>query len=158
MSTRVPPLSVVVIGLVAFAVLPALAADGAGKRPGFIEVEYHKSHGESGGPTTELLVFGRRIESLKVKASYGGETATATTRESNTSSTDFNGHAWVPRHDGGRRELLNTIKKSIDATGAVTLKLIGKNDSGTTKQSAEIEFSECHLEPPIYPFTCIVEL
>jgi hypothetical protein len=147
--------------LVAAAVLvlaiAAAPANGRERRPGFIEVEYHKSYGESGGPTTELLVFGRRIDSLKIKASYGGETATATARESNVSSTDFNGRGWVPRHDAGRRQLLNTIKQSIDATGAVTLKLIARNSGGTTKQNAQIVFSQCHLDPPTYPFTCIVD-
>jgi hypothetical protein len=136
------------------AITPAL---GAEKRPGFIEVQYGKSHGDSGGPTTEVLVFGRRIESLKIKASFGGKTATAIARESNVSSTDFNGHGWVPRHDSGRRDLLNTMEASINATGAVTLKLIAKNGGGTTKQRVEIVFSQCHFEPPIYPFTCVVD-
>jgi hypothetical protein len=147
--------------LVAAAVLvlaiAAAPANGRERRPGFIEVEYHKSFGESGGPTTEVVVFGRRIESLKIKASYGGETATATARESNVSSTDFNGHGWVPRHDAGRRDLLNTMEASINATGAVTLKLIAKNGGGRTKQNVEIVFSQCHFDPPIYPFTCVVD-
>lgn len=131
-------------------------ANGRERSPGFIEVEYSKGEGE--GPATDLFVFGRRIEALKIKATYGGETATATARESNVVNTDFNGHAWVPRHDGGRRKLMNTVKRSIDATGAVTLKLIARNDGGTTKEDAQIVFSNCHRHPPIYPFTCIVEL
>src|SRR5262245_42566782 len=127
------------------AIAPAL---GAERRPGFIQVEYSKSYGDSGGPTTEVLVFGRRIDSLKIKAGYAGKTATAVARESNVSSTAFNGRGWVPRHDSGRRALINTIKQSIDATGAVTLKLIARNSGGRTKQSVQIVFSQCHFDPP----------
>jgi hypothetical protein len=137
----------------AIAITPAL---GAEKRPGFIEVQYGQEKGAQGS-NTDVIVFGRRIESLKIKASYGGKTATAITRESNVSSTDFNGHGWVPRHDSGRRDLLNTMEASINATGAVTLKLIAKNGGGTTKQKVEIVFSQCHFDPPIYPFTCVVD-
>jgi hypothetical protein len=146
--------------LIAAAVLAlavaAAPADGRERRPGFIEVGYHKEKGAQ-GTDTDVIVFGRRIESLKIKASYGGKTATAIARESNISSTDFNGHGWVPRHDSGRRDLLNTMEKSINATGAVTLKLIAKNGGGTTKQNVEIVFSQCHFDPPIYPFTCVVD-
>jgi hypothetical protein len=146
--------------LIAAAVLAlavaAAPADGRERRPGFIEVGYHKEKGAQ-GTDTDVIVFGRRIESLKIKASYAGKTATAIARESNISSTDFNGHGWVPRHDSGRRDLLNTMEKSINATGAVTLKLIAKNGGGTTKQNVEIVFSQCHFDPPIYPFTCVVD-
>ena len=52
------------------------------------------------------------------------------------------------------------MKKSLQATGAVTLKVVAKNDAGKTKESIPISFSssDCHLEPPLYPFDCTIEL
>jgi hypothetical protein len=135
----------------------AAPATGAQRPPKIGEVDYFKEKGAQ-GPDTELEVFGKRIERLKIKASYAGEKATATTREYKPVDTNRWGHPWIPEHDGGRRDLLNMMEESIEATGAVTLKLIAKNDAGRTKEAVPIEFSDCHLEPPIYPFTCSVEL
>jgi hypothetical protein len=63
----------------------------------------------------------------------------------------------VPDPDNGRRDLLNVMKQSIEATGAVTLTAIAKNDAATTKVPVQIVLSDCHLEPPLYPFTCVVK-
>ena len=143
---------------VILALLIAVAPAGAAQRPPKLgEVDYFKEKGAQ-GPDTELLVFGKRIEALKIKASYAGETAKATAREYTHVDDNRWGHPWIPKHDGGRRALLNVMEDSIGATGAVTLKLIAKNDAGRTKEAVPIVFSDCHLEPPIYPFTCIVQV
>ncbi len=112
--------------MLAIAVAPA----GAAQRPPKIgEVDYFKEKGAQ-GPDTELEVFGKRIEALKIKASYGGEKAKATAREYTHVDDNRWGHPWIPKHDDGRRDLLNLMEESIVATGAVTLKLIAKNDAG----------------------------
>jgi hypothetical protein len=137
--------------------ITAAPATGAQRPPKIGEVDYFKEKGAQ-GPDTELEVFGKRIEALKIKASYAGDTAKATAREYTHVDDNRWGHPWIPDHDAGRRELLNVMENSIEATGAVTLKLVAKNDAGTTKGAVPIVFSDCHQEPPIYPFTCTVEL
>jgi hypothetical protein len=157
MTTRLRRLSTAL--LVAGLLAPALAGSQAlaAKPPKIGEVDYFKEKGAQ-GPDTELEVFGKRIEALKIKASYGGKKATATAREFTHVDDNRWGHPWIPGHDQGRRKLLNVMKASIAATGAVTLKLNASNDAGRTREAVSIVYSDCHLEPPIYPFTCIVEL
>jgi hypothetical protein len=147
---------VIAAALLGLAIAAAPAA-GAQRPPKIGEVDYFKEEGAQ-GPDTELEVFGKRIEALRIRASYGGEKAKATAREDTHVDDNRWGHPWIPKHDAGRRELLNVMKDSIAATGAVTLKVIARNDAGRTKEAVPIVFSDCHLEPPIYPFTCIVEL
>jgi hypothetical protein len=137
--------------------IAAAPAAGAQRPPKIGEVDYFKEEGAQ-GPDTELEVFGKRIETLRIKAKYAGETAKAKTKQYKPVDTNRWGHPWIPRHDAGRRDLLNVMKDSIAATGSVTLKLSARNDAGRTREAVPIVFSDCHLEPPIYPFTCIVEL
>jgi hypothetical protein len=137
--------------------IAAAPASAAQRPPKLGEVDYFKEKGAQ-GPDTELEVFGKRIEALKIKASYGGGKAKATAREYTHVDDNRWGHPWIPRHDGGRRDLLNVMEDSIEATGSVTLKLVAKNDAGRTKDAVPIVFSACHQEPPIYPFTCVVDL
>jgi len=144
------------VSLLAAACLPA-SVQGADRPPKVAEVDYFKEKGAQ-GPDTELLVFGRRIDSMKFKASFAGDTATATGSEFTHVDSHRYGHPWIPDHDGGRRALLNAIKQSIAATGAATLKVIAKNDAGTTKEAVPIVLSECDQDPPIYPFTCTIKL
>jgi hypothetical protein len=146
---RFVAIATVALATFALAAMQAFAA----KRPAIQAVDYFQNK-EALGPSTKVEVFGNRIESLKIKASFGGESVKATTSQDRSIS----GHPWLPDHSGGRRALLNIMENSIDATGAATLKLIAKNDAGTTKKSAQIVWSQCHFEPPIYPFSCSVEL
>jgi hypothetical protein len=95
---------------------------------------------------------------VKIKASYGDDDASAIGVPYEHVDTHRYGHPWVPDPKNGRRALLNVMKESINATGAVTLKVIAESDSGVkTKTEVEIVLSNCHLEPPLYPFTCVVE-
>jgi hypothetical protein len=135
----------------------AAPADAAQRPPKIGEIDYFKEKGAQ-GPDTELEVFGKRIEALRIRAGFGGKKAKATAREDTHVDDNRWGHPWIPRHDAGRRKLLNVMEDSIEATGAVTLKVIARNDAGRTKEVVPIVFSDCHLEPPIYPFTCIVEV
>ena len=141
-------------GVLAVLVAPQVLAGSQADGPKITEVVYDRSN-ESLDRKTDVQVEGRRIESLTIKASFGGETATAGTVKDGSIS----GRPWVlAYHDRGRRKLLNLMEESIEATGAVTLKLIARNDAGTTREPARIVFSRCHMDPPIYPFTCVVEV
>jgi len=103
------------------------------------------------------VFFKPGADAVKLKAKFSGEKAKATGRLSNIDTHRY-GTAWEPDPNGGRRALLNVMKQSIAATGAVTLTVIGENDSGQkSKTPVEIVFSDCHQEPPIYPFTCVVK-
>jgi hypothetical protein len=93
-----------------------------------------------------------------MKASYGDDSATAIGVPFTHVNTHRYGHPWVPDPKKGRRDLLNVMKDSIAATGAVTLKVIAESDTGDkTKVPVDIVLSDCHLEPPLYPFTCVIE-
>lgn len=131
-------------------------AERATRPPKIAEVDYFKSSGEQ-GPATRVEVYALRVDSLKLKASYAGETATATGTPFTHVDNHRYGHPWIPDPADGRRELLNVMKQSIDATGAVTLKVIAKNEAGRTKVPVQIVLSDCHLEPPLYPFSCSVK-
>ena len=142
---------------VAAVALTVPAAAVAAKPPKVGEVDYFKESGAQ-GPDTELLVFFRHApDAVKLKAKFEGEKATAVGREHGHIDDNRYGHPWIPDPDEGRRELLNTMKESMDETGAVTLKVVASNDSGQTKTAVEIVLSECTQEPPIYPFSCVVE-
>ena len=147
-----------VLAVLALAVVgaQAVAAEQATRPPKIHEVDYSKTVGEQ-GPATEVEVFARRADAIKMKAEYAGDKAKATGVPFTHVNTHRYGHPWIPDPDRGRRDLLNVMKESIAATGAVTLKLVAKNDAGTTKTPVPIIFSQCHLEPPIYPFSCIVK-
>jgi hypothetical protein len=144
----------------AVAAVVAVAAPGAAaaaKPPKVGEVDYFKQSGEQ-GPATGLEVFFRHTpESVKLKAKFDGEKAKAKGKEYTHVDTHRYGHPWVPDPNDGRRALLNVMKRSIAETGAVTLKVVAENAGGQTKTPVEIVFSECHQEPPLYPFTCVVE-
>ncbi len=171
-ALRLPPktslrpragLAFAAVFVVSIAASQALASDqgaSAAKRaPKVAEVHFFKQSGEQ-GPATNVEVFGRRIESLRFKAKYGGDTGKAKGREYKPIDDNHFGHPWIPDHDKGRRDLLSVMKTSLQATSAVTLKVVAKNDAGKTKESIRISFSssDCHLEPPLYPFDCTVEL
>jgi hypothetical protein len=134
-------------------VAPAFAAN---KPPKVHRVDYFKQSGEQ-GPATRLEVLARRADAVTMKTEYAGDKAKAIGVPFKPVETHRFGSPWIPDPDRGRRELLNLMKDSIAATGAVTLKVIAKNDAGTTKTPVPIVFSQCHLEPPPYPFTCIVK-
>jgi hypothetical protein len=144
--------------IVAPATLATAAAPTKAERPPKVgEVNYFKVSGEQ-GPATNVEIYARHTDAVKMKASYGGESATAIGVEFTHIDNHRYGHPWIPDPDRGRRDLLNVMKTSIAGTGAVTLKVIAENDSGDkTKVPVQIVLSECHLEPPIYPFSCIVE-
>jgi hypothetical protein len=131
-------------------------SDRAPRPPKIGEVDYSKQSGEQ-GPATRLEIYGRHVESVKLKASYAGTAATAIGKPFTHVDTHRYGHPWVPDPKHGRRDLLNVMKQSIAATGAVTLKVIASNDVATTKVPVQIVLSDCHLEPPLYPFTCVVK-
>ena len=97
---------------------------------------------------------------MRYKAKYAGDTGKAKGSEYKPIDDNRFGHPWIPAHDKGRRDLLSVMKKSLQATGAVTLKVVAKNDAGKAKESIPISFSssDCHLEPPLYPFDCTIEL
>ena len=164
---RIPPappgLAIAAALALSIAGSQALASDqgvSAAKRaPKVAEIHFFKQSGEQ-GPATNLEVFGRRIESLRYKAKYAGDTGKAKGSEYKPIDDNRFGHPWIPAHDKGRRDLLSVMKKSLQATGAVTLKVVAKNDAGKTKESIPISFSssDCHLEPPLYPFDCTIEL
>jgi hypothetical protein len=129
----------------------------ANKQPKVHEVDYSKTSGEQ-GPATRLEVFTRpRADAVKMKAEYAGDKAKAIGVLFKPVSIHCCGSPWIPDHDHGRRELLNLMKASIAATGAVTVKVTAKNDGGTSTTDVPIVFSECHLEPPLYPFSCTVK-
>ena len=130
----------------------------AAERPPKVgEVDYFKQSGEQ-GPATRLEVYARHTDSVKMRASFGDEKATAVGIPFTHVNTHRYGHPWVPDPKRGRRDLLNVMKDSINATGAVTVKVIAENDSGAkTKTSVDIVLSDCHLEPPLYPFTCVIK-
>ena len=143
---------------VAAAVALLAPSAGAAERPPKVrEVHYGKQSGDI-GPATSLLVFFKpTADAVKLKAKFEDERAKATGRLSNIDTHRY-GKAWEPDPKRGRRELLDVMKKSIAATGAVTLTVVAENDSGKkSKTPVEIVFSECHQEPPLYPFTCVVE-
>jgi hypothetical protein len=134
----------------------AVAADHATRPPKIGEVDYFKQSGEQGA-ATRLEIYARHADSVKIKASYAADKVTATTSPYKPVSTHRYGSPWIPDHDGGRRALLSLMKDSIAATGAVTLKVIATNHAGTTKTPVSIVWSNCHLEPPLYPFSCTVK-
>ena len=139
--------------LLAVAAGPPALAGAKAAAPEITYVEYSKDK-ETLNRSTDVQVDGKRIEAVKVKAAYGGERVTAGMVQDGSLS----GKPWVlDYHDKARRQLLNLMEASIEATGAVTLKVIAKNDAATTKESVEIVFSQCHMDPPAYPFTCVVE-
>ena len=143
----------VVSALIALAV-PSVAA--AERPPKVGEVHYFKQSGEP-GPATNLEVFTRHTDAVRMKASYGGETAKAAGILHPHVDTHRYGPPWIPDPDNGRRALLNVMKASIAATGAVTLEVVAKNATSAVKIPVDIVMSDCHLEPPLYPFTCVVE-
>ena len=103
------------------------------------------------------MFFSREADSVKLKAKFEGEKAEATGRLSNIDTNRY-GTGWEPDPQRGRRELLDVMKRSIAETGAVTLTVVAETDSGKkSKTPVEIVFADCHLEPPLYPFTCVVE-
>jgi hypothetical protein len=140
----------VAIGLVA----PANAAD---KPPKVGEVDYSKQSGDQ-GPATSLLVFFKPgADAVELKARSGDEKARATGQLNTHVETHRYGNPWQPAK-AGRRALLNVMKDSIAATGAVTLTVVAENDLGQrSKTRVEIVMSECDQDPPLYPFTCVVK-
>ena len=141
------------------AVLVALSAPSmaAAERPPRVgEVDYFKQSGEQ-GPATRLEVYTRHADAVKMKASYGGETATSVATPFTHVNTHRYGHPWIPDPLAGRRALLDVMKASIAATGAVTLEVVAKNSASTVKIPVDIVMSECSQEPPLYPFTCVVK-
>ena len=108
---------------------------------------------------TNLEVFGRRIESIRFSARYAGDKGKATGGEYKPITSGRYGHPWIPDHATGRRDLLGVMKRSTEATGAVTLKVVAKNDAGKSKTLVPIAFAsrDCVLEPPLYPFDCTVK-
>ncbi len=133
-------------------------AAGDQKRPPKVgELHYFKQSGEP-GPATRLEVFARRADAVRMKASYGGETAKAAGVPYKPVESNRYGHPWIPDPKRGRRELINTIKHSIEATGAATVIVTARNDAGRSKAPVRIAFSECSKNPPLYPFTCTIEL
>ena len=146
----------VLLAIAAPAAFTDQASAKAQRPPKVAEVDFFKQSGEQ-GPATRLEAYGRRIDSLKFKTGYAGKKAKATGAEFKPVNTHRFGHPWIPDPDNGRRALLNVMKNSIDATGAATLKVLAKNDAGRSKTLVQIRFSDCHLEPPLYPFTCIVK-
>jgi hypothetical protein len=141
----------------AVALLAPSTVAAASKPPKVGEVHYFKESGAQ-GPDTELEVFLRHTpDSVKLKTEFDGEKAKAIGREHAHVDTRRYGHPWVPDPEEGRRGLLSVMKASLAQTGAVTLKIVADNAGGRSKTEVEIVYSECHQEPPIYPFTCIVE-
>jgi hypothetical protein len=138
--------------------LLAPSAVAAERPPKVAEVDYHKASGD-GGPATGLFVFfSREADAVKLKAGFEDDRAKATGRLETHIDTHRYGNPWEPDPKAGRRELLDVMKESIAETGAVTLTVVAENDSGKkSKTPVEIVFSECHQEPPLYPFTCVVE-
>jgi hypothetical protein len=134
------------------------AAAHAKRPPKVHEVDYFKVSGEQ-GPATNLETFGRRIEALKYKAKYSGKKATAIAREYKAVESNRFGHPWIPDHHKGRRHLLNVLKASTQVTGTAELLVIAENDAGKTKTPVEIDLlsSDCVLEPPLYPFDCVIK-
>ena len=151
-------MKILLVGALLALSLAAAPALGAERPPRIGEVDYFKEKGAQ-GPDTELLVFGKRIEAMRLRAAYAGAHTIATATEFEHVDTNRWGHPWIPNvSGGGGRALLYAVKHSFADTGVARLTVIAKNDGGTTKEKVRIVDSECDHEPPIYPFTCVVEL
>ncbi len=147
--------------LAALAVLvaapPALAGEAQTREPKPLEVSYaHESADD--GPDITLEAFVREADSVLFKVSYAGEKARAVGREYRAVTAHGGLHPWVAQRADGGKLVYRLMEESIDATGAVTVKVIAENDAGKTKVAVPIIDAECSHNPPLYDFGCYIDL
>jgi hypothetical protein len=150
-------LRLTLIAVLALAVF-ATPASAASEKPKVVRALLEKGdRGNSFGYSLSANM--KRTDAVTFKTRYLDERASGPARyNDNVTTTDLRGqakHPWNLIRSSGK-DVIKLIRASLKATGEATVKIKAENDAGkSSKTKVTFALSECHMDPPLYPLTCI---